>query len=157
MYNNDLKVISQATTSHKLLYLWRFIPIDSLLINDLDIGCKMGEVRYDHPGFEMGTCLYMKGWVFALERNTEANIKLIEIVTGDVNPQRWMLSAFHSDYHYNFDWVPSSENMEIAMIRSVLGRFLPMLHPEIFSEYLEGNKDVIDPPPFPLNFKVVRD
>lgn len=141
---SDIGVIAQAVSFCKLPGRWAFAPTGSMIINDQHVACEVGELHYNHPTYKLRFCIKMGEWAFVLERNTEVDVMLVEMLSGgkvrNYTPGKLAISAFHHNDYYMLGWItPGTQEVNTAFINTVLARFFPILYPRARQE---------DPPRF---------
>lgn len=109
---------------------WFFEPRGTLYVNDQDTETLCGELYYDVPLFEHGPAVKVRDWVFVMERLTPVGRMMM---TPDVSPDAWFICAFRGTSHYSFaKIVDKNIVLPKELLKFVVLRFWPILHPETF-------------------------
>ncbi len=135
MDDKDTIIKSYAIASTVGISNWKFIPTGNLYIDDHDIDSYVGELDYQNSNYEIGPAIQMKNWVFVLEKMTnECRTKIVS--TND--PKTWIVAGYHGQSHYSF-FAIKDEAMNDALLRYVMEKIIPILHPELF-DYSSTNE-----------------
>lgn len=127
--DENIKAISKGRTYG--VKQWHFVPIKKLVVDDRDTDSYFGSVLYDNNGYEFGSAIKVRDWVFVLERMTET-FRLA--LAPNNSPDVWVIGAFHNNEHYSFAPVVSQDQNTRTglMVDYVIKWFWPFLHPEVF-------------------------
>lgn len=133
----DAAVLSHAITTTVPVLAWRYIPSGSLIVNDIDSGATLGDIYYANRGVDVGPSVCVAGWTFCLTRRASMDLRPVG------HESDWEVSAFRGLSLHTFGWVTESTTSLVSpslgslLIKFVVERFWPILHPAVF--------DAVDP------------
>jgi hypothetical protein len=135
------RIRSQANTwTQRLPQKWVFVPISEVAVNDRECDCWIGELYYEHPGYQIGPAVRVKNWVFCREIATRPfwqYLLTLDLLPPGASPDpSWMLCAFRAGTgeHYTFRKDTSVGASEF--FRSVVDQFFSILCEELFADGL---------------------
>ena len=133
--DKDLSIQNLAIAKTSWVCNWTFVPTGNLYIDDCGIESYVGGLEYNNPNYEVGMAIKMRNWVFVLERMTN---DCRNILASTNNPQVWVIAGFYGQAHYSFLAVKeeTTEELNLALLRYVMEKMIPILHQELFDSSL---------------------
>jgi len=129
----ETRIAAKAkAVSHNIPGAWTFIPVGDFSINDSDCDANIGELYYENGAYEIGPTVRVRDWVFCLERMTLAGRAAYP--QNIIDPEIWVLSAFHGMDHYSFDkvHVGNPESLRPVFLTIIVHEFVPILCEDLF-------------------------
>jgi hypothetical protein len=133
MADRDDKIRAFAKAGTAGIARWNFIPSEKLVVDDRDTDSYCGILNYENSGYEIGSAIQVRDWVFVLERMTE---QLRLVLSPQNSHDMWVIAGFHGNEHYSFVSTYDGKNTrDDTLIKYVVANFWPILHPEVFDSH----------------------